>query len=496
MRPGTRDISESLGKLPPQATELEETVLGAILLEKPAQEIARKILSVNHFYTEAHKEIFRAICDLWNENENVDFKVVIQRLKKNGKLELVGGASGVLQLTDSVVGSANIESHIRILTEQSIKRDLIQIASTIHHDAYEDTTDCFEVLDRAQKYLFNISRQNNQSSVISLDLARAMNEHGETVQGGETCRVDQLKDVYAWMRGSINGWYGWASDGKTEMRDFLKILKVKFDKWKFACFKPEDMDSQVVNGKSVIKANRIFKNLAWSLTGKTWNKTFSDKHNCPMMTLDEEVEALQLIMDHIFIVYPGDRRYKNILDEFKFLYEKHGIDGFEIDPFSGLILPDNQRGDEKLTSVFFDMKEFALLTNTQFDIINHARSMSEVKDKNGKYRVVNQFMQLGGSAWDMKMDGQFSIYRPERHIDPKDPKVHLWNLKQKQSQIVGVQRGVYEKIEFAYAEKQYYFDNVNPMNGKLHPKVIGKTSSIDFTTPKMEKNKNEDDLPF
>ncbi len=110
------------------------------------------------------------------------------------------------------------------------------------------------------------------SSYIPLDIAASVNEHEEGVQGGEPCGVDQLGDVFAWMRGSINGWYGWANDGKSEFRDFLKVIKAKRDGWKFCCFRPEDMDSVITGGKAHIRANRIYKNLAWNLTGKTWSK--------------------------------------------------------------------------------------------------------------------------------------------------------------------------------------------------------------------------------
>ena len=157
---------------------------------------------------------------------------------------------------------------------------------------------------------------NFQSSYIPLDVAASVNEHSDGVQGGETCRIDALKDRFAWMRGSINGWYGWANDGKSEMRDFLKILKAKMDGWKFVCFKPEDMDTTVVDGHPKIGANRIYKNLAWTLTGKTWNKNFAKKYFLTQMTLDEEMEALEFIQSHFFVVYPKDRMYKNIIDEF------------------------------------------------------------------------------------------------------------------------------------------------------------------------------------
>lgn len=336
------------------------------------------------------------------------------------------------------------------------------------------------------------------SSYVPLDIAASVNEWSEGVQGGEGCGVEQLKDVFAWMRGSINGWFGWANDGKSQMRDFLKVIKAKNSKWKFCLFRPEDMDAVMVDGHPQIKANRIYKNLAWCLTGKTWSKNFAKKYFLTQMTLEEEMEALDFVQDHFFVVYPKDRRYHNHLDECKFIYEKYGVSVFEIDTFSGLLVPGEkgERDDEKMSRCFFDYKELALQTNTVVDFVAHAKSQNDVKEKDGRFKVVNQFMILGGSAWDAKMDGQYSIYRPERHLNPADPKVHFWNLKQKNSQIVGVQRGSYEKIEFAYTKMQYYFDGINPLTGEN--KNPPKQAPVDFTEPKAYDDRRNDPnyLPF
>ncbi|HEY5823038.1 MAG TPA: replicative DNA helicase, partial [Cyclobacteriaceae bacterium] len=155
-----RDISESLGKLPPQAPDLEEAVLGALMLEKNALTAVIEFLRPDHFYSEQHKEIYTAIVDLFGASEPVDMRTVVAQLRKNGKIEVVGGAYYIAELTSKVSSSANIEYHARIIIEMAIKRDLIQIASQIHHDAYEDTTDVFELLDKTEQSIFKISDAN------------------------------------------------------------------------------------------------------------------------------------------------------------------------------------------------------------------------------------------------------------------------------------------------------------------------------------------------
>jgi replicative DNA helicase len=173
-----RDISEGLGKLPPQAVDLEEAILGALMLEKNALTAVVEFLRPDHFYKEQHKEIFTAIIDLFKASEPVDMRTVVAQLRKNAKLELVGGAYYIAELTSKVSSAANIEYHARIIIEMAIKRDLIQIASQMQQDAYEDTTDVFELLDKTEQSIFQISDSNlrkNYDNMKSL-MYRAIQE--------------------------------------------------------------------------------------------------------------------------------------------------------------------------------------------------------------------------------------------------------------------------------------------------------------------------------
>jgi replicative DNA helicase len=156
-----RDISESLGKLPPQALDLEEAVLGALMLEKNALNAVVEFLKPEHFYAEAHKEIYTAIVELFKNSEPVDMRTVVHQLRKTAKLELIdSGAYKIAELTSKVSSAANIEYHARVIIEMAIKRTLIQIASKIHTDAYEDTTDVFELLDKTEQSIFEVSDSN------------------------------------------------------------------------------------------------------------------------------------------------------------------------------------------------------------------------------------------------------------------------------------------------------------------------------------------------
>ena len=161
----------NLGKLPPQALDLEESVLGALMLEKDALTDVIDILKPDNFYKDANKEIYNAIIDLFNNSEPVDLLTVTTQLKKNGKLDFVGGAYYVTQLTTRVNSASNIEYHSRIILEQSIKRQLIEVSGEIQKEAYEDTTDVFDLLDNTEQSLFDISESHirkNYSQVKGL----------------------------------------------------------------------------------------------------------------------------------------------------------------------------------------------------------------------------------------------------------------------------------------------------------------------------------------
>jgi replicative DNA helicase len=173
-----RDIASGLGKLPPQVLDLEEAVLGAVMLEKNALNAVVEFLKPEHFYVEKHKVIFEAVLELFKASEPVDMRTVVNQLRKSGKLEQIEGAYYIAELTSKVSSAANIEYHARVILEMAIKRELIEVASKIQNDAYEDTTDVFQLLDKTESAIFEISDANlrkNYDSMRNL-MAQAIQE--------------------------------------------------------------------------------------------------------------------------------------------------------------------------------------------------------------------------------------------------------------------------------------------------------------------------------
>lgn len=194
------------GKVPPQAKELEEAVLGAILLEKSAFDSVIEVLKPECFYVDANQRIFRAMQSLAQKSMPIDILTVVEELKKKEELEMVGGPYYVTRLTNSVVSAANIETHGRIILQKFIQRELIRISGEIIGDAYEDSTDVFDLLDDAEAKLFNITNNHLRKNYDSIDSVLV-----KTVQ-----RIEELRHRQEEISGVPSGFssldkitYGW-----------------------------------------------------------------------------------------------------------------------------------------------------------------------------------------------------------------------------------------------------------------------------------------------
>ena len=157
------------GKIPPQAPELEEAVLGAIMLEKDKlAEVLEIVQSNDCFYVDSHQKIYAAIRRLFDKGMPVDLLTVTDELRKSNELEIVGGAYYLTRLTMSVVSSAHVEAHARIVMEKFIQRELIRISGMVISDAYEDSTDVFDLLDKAESNLYEITDKHLRKNFKSL----------------------------------------------------------------------------------------------------------------------------------------------------------------------------------------------------------------------------------------------------------------------------------------------------------------------------------------
>ncbi|MCF8229800.1 MAG: replicative DNA helicase [Bacteroidales bacterium] len=194
-KPAVNQFFMEHGKVPPQAVDLEEAVLGAIMLEKDALTAVIDILKPEVFYKDAHRKIYEAIARLFAKSEPVDILTVTEELKNSGELDIVGGPYYITQLTNRIASAANVEYHVRIIAQKFIQRELIRISSEIIKEAYEDTTDVFDLLDKAEQGLFSVSETN---------LRRNYDDMQSLVKEAIT-EIQAAKDQEAHLRGVPSG---------------------------------------------------------------------------------------------------------------------------------------------------------------------------------------------------------------------------------------------------------------------------------------------------
>lgn len=164
-----QNIIQEFGKLPPQAVELEEAVLGALMLEKDAVISILDLLKPESFYKEAHQKIYQAIVDLSIREQPIDILTVTEELKQSGNLDSVGGPFYVTQLTSRVASAAHIEYHSRIIEQKYIQRELIRVSSEIQNRAFDEGEDVSDLLEFAENQLFAIAEGNIKKETLKIN---------------------------------------------------------------------------------------------------------------------------------------------------------------------------------------------------------------------------------------------------------------------------------------------------------------------------------------
>jgi replicative DNA helicase len=154
-------IPIDLGKIPPQCVDLEQVVLGAIMIEKDSLMLISNIITPESFYKESHQKIFQAIVNLSLKHDSVDILTVTEELKKLGCIEEIGGPYYIVQLTGKIASAAHIETHARIIAQKYLQRQLIKVSTDIQQQAFDDNLDIDDLLEYAMSELNKINNGIN-----------------------------------------------------------------------------------------------------------------------------------------------------------------------------------------------------------------------------------------------------------------------------------------------------------------------------------------------
>ena len=199
------------GRVPPQAVDIEQAVLGAILLERDALPQTIEILSENSFYDGRHRKIFAAFTELFRQGVPIDLITLTEELRRRKELDTVGGADYLNELTAHMSAAANVEYHARIIAQKHLLRQMIEKMTLLVRDAYDPGTDTFELLDKAETDIFQISNTEIRrpaakvSDVITTTIENLEAIHGR--EGGVTGVPSEFSDLdnltSGWQRSDL-----------------------------------------------------------------------------------------------------------------------------------------------------------------------------------------------------------------------------------------------------------------------------------------------------
>lgn len=248
-------IDTSFGHLQPQAIDIEKVVLGALMIDKDAFTVVSEIIKPETFYEARHQKIYEAVQSLNLQEKPVDIMTVTEELRHKGTLDDIGGPAYVVELSSQVASSAHIEYHAHILAQKFLARQLIQFASMIETDAFDETVDVDDLMQKAEGALFEISQKNMLQDYVQIDtivdqahqlLLQASNREGGLT--GVPSGFRKLDDITAgWQPSDLVIIAGRPAMGKTSFA--LSIAKnVAIDYRKpIAFFSLEMNNVQLVN---------------------------------------------------------------------------------------------------------------------------------------------------------------------------------------------------------------------------------------------------------
>jgi replicative DNA helicase len=396
------------GKVPPQATDLEEAVLGAMMIEKDAVSAVIDILTPKVFYKDSHQRIYSAISELFSESEPIDILTVTNKLKSKGELEMVGGPYYITMLTSRIASASNVEFHARIVMQKHIQRELIRISSETIKDAFEDTTDVFNLLDKAEQSLFSVSETNLRRSfqdmpslirqaILDIEHARDADGSMRGVPSGFTA-LDRLTS--GWQKSDLIILAARPSMGKTAFAlNMARNVAVEFNR-PVAFFSLEmsavQLVTRLISSETELRSEKLKKG---DLEGYEWQQ-LTDK-------ISNLVEAKMFIDDtpalSIFELRAKCRRLK----------QQHDIQMVFIDYLQLMTSGGENRGnrEQEISQISRSLKALAKELDVPVLALSQLSRAVETRPGQAKRPILSDLRESG--AIEQDADLVLFIYRAE-----------------------------------------------------------------------------------
>lgn len=238
----TNHINEQYGKLPPQAVEVEEAVLGALMLEADTIEVVTGILDTRSFYKDEHQKIFEAIKALKEDEKPIDLLQVTMKLKNREELDAVGGPAHITGMTRKVASAAHIEHHARIVAQKFMQREIIRMSTELQTKAYDDTIDIDDLLSETRSQLNDIENSitcANPGKTTEVVAKEAIAEIEADVQANKEGIAPGISTGLRELNESTGGWRDTnlitlaarPGVGKTSLALFWAVTAAREGKW-------------------------------------------------------------------------------------------------------------------------------------------------------------------------------------------------------------------------------------------------------------------------
>ncbi len=478
------------GKIQPQAVSLEEAVLGALMLDKDGLVVVLDILGERSFYKESHQLIYQAMLRLFEKSQPIDLLTVMEELKKGGDLETVGGPAYLAELTNKVASAANIEYHARIIAQKFIQRELIRVSTKIIRDAYEDTTDVFNLLDDAEQGLFAIAQQNMSKGYDSmgslstqlLKQLEELNEREDGLTGIPTGFTDLDRLTSGWQRSDLIILAARPGMGKTSfVLSLARNASVDFNK-PIAVFSLEMSSIQL--------ATRIISMEAEISGSKMRNGQLEDYEMQQLQSAIEKVSEAPIYIDDtpgisIFELRAKCRRMKM----------QHDIDLIIIDYLQLMSGgKDNQKGnrEQEISSISRALKGLAKELNVPVIALSQLSRAVEVRG--GSKRPQLSDLRESG-AIEQDADIVSFIYRPEYYDILEDEEGQ--SLKGIAEIIIAKHRnGALDTVKLKFTAQYANFSNLDDEDFGAFPAAENFNDPYTNVITRPSKMNEDEDIPF
>ncbi|GGG60353.1 replicative DNA helicase [Bizionia arctica] len=498
-------INLERGKIPPQALDLEEVVLGAMMIDKKGVDEVIDILSPDAFYKEAHQHIFEAIFQLFENSEPVDLLTVSSQLKKNRKLDLVGGDFYLISLTQKVSSSAHIEFHARIILQKFIQRSLIKISNEIIEDSYDETQDVFDLLDRAESKLYEVTQGNiKKSSETAQELVIQAKKKIEEISNKEGLsgipsgftKLDKLTS--GWQESDLIIVAARPGMGKTALTLSMARNIAVTQNIPVAFFSLEMASVQLIMRLISSETGLSSEKLR---TGKL------EKHEWEQLNVKvKSLEKAPLFIDDTPSLSIFDLRAKA-----RRLASQHGIKLIVVDYLQLMTAGGSQKGggnrEQEISTISRNLK--ALAKELSIPVIALSQLSRAVETRGGSKRPLLSDLRESG-AIEQDADIVSFIYRPEYYkIDEWDDEERSPTEGQAEFIIAKHRNGGLDSIRLKFVGHLGKFDNLDdfdtPFGQEFHSKMNAAANDNTFSPDKFPSPSADDafgapeednDVPF